>query len=421
MNSTTHPRQSWTLLLLLVAAMVVSFFDRGNLAVSAPVLAPELGLSSWQLGLLLSAFFWSYAACQILAGWLVDRIEVRWVYAGGFLLWSSATLSTAAVASFSGLFCMRLLLGVGESITYPATSRVLAAVFPERRRGLANSLVDLGARLGPALGTTCGALLVAVIGWRGLFVVTGLGALVWLGPWLACAPRQLTPKAVGAHPAGPNWSELLRRKAVWGTCGGLCGANYAWYFLLSWLPSYLVRERHFTLNSVAIWGAMPYVCMAVSSLTGGVLADRWISRGASAVTVRRGFLVTGLVLTAVLLPSVLLPRIEWAIAGLFLSCLAFGVYASNVFSLTQTLAGPEAAGRWTGLQNACGNLAGIISPALTGWIVNLTGHFAIAFGAAGLACLLGASSFALLVHDSSQANTKSMRQSATPSRPSSGS
>jgi MFS family permease len=406
MHSTTHQRQAWTLLALLIGAMVVSFFDRGNLAVAAPVLAPELGLSSWQLGLLLSAFFWSYAACQIPAGWLADRIEVRWAYAGGFLLWSLATLGTAAAASFGGLLSMRLLLGVGESITYPATSRVLAAVFPERRRGLANSLVDLGARLGPALGTMCGALLVATIGWRGLFVATGLGALVWLGPWLARAPRHMGATVLSAHGAGPDWNGLLRCRAVWGTCAGLCGANYAWYFLLSWLPSYLVRERHLSLNSVAIWGSVPYVSMALSSITGGVLADRRIARGASPVRVRRAFLVTGLVLTAVLLPSVLLPRLEWAIGGLLLSCLAFGIYASNVFALTQTLAGPDAAGRWTGLQNACGNLAGIVSPALTGWIVNRTGHFAIAFLAAGLACLCGASSFRFLVRDRVQGVVK---------------
>jgi len=379
--------------------MVVSFFDRGNLAVAAPVLAPELGLSPWQLGLLLSAFFWTYASFQIVAGWLVDRIEVRWVYAAAFLIWSLATLSTAAVATFSGLLCMRLFLGIGESVTYPATSRILATIFPENRRGLANSLVDLGARLGPALGTMCGALLVARMGWRGLFLITGSAALVWLVPWLLWAPRTLTQAEGKREAAGPGWSQLLRRRDVWGTCGGLCGANYAWYFLLSWLPSYLVRERHFSLNSVALWGAMPYVIMAVSSISGGVLADRWISRGASAVRVRREFLVTGLVMTALLLPFVLLPRIELAVAGLFLACGAFGIYASNVFSLTQTLAGPEAAGRWTGLQNACGNLAGIVSPILTGWIVGKTGLFAFAFLAAGLACLLGASSFGLLVRD----------------------
>jgi len=394
---TVRERHSWRLVLLLVAAMIISFFDRGNLAVAAPVLAPQLGLPPWDLGLLLSAFFWTYAVSQIAAGWLVDRIEVRWVYAGGFLLWSLATLSTAAVGTFSGLLLMRLLLGLGESVAYPASSRILAAVIPEERRGLANSLVDLGARFGPALGTMCGALLVARFGWRPLFAITGGVALLWLIPWLTWAPRKLARAGGAPGQVGPNWAQLLRRRSVWGSCGGLCGANYAWYFLLSWLPSYLVRERHFSLNSVALWGAMPYVFMAISSISCGLLADRWISRGASPVRVRRGFLVTGLIMTAVLLPSTLLPRIEFAVAGLFMACLSFGIYASNLFSLTQTLAGPEAAGRWTGLQNACGNLAGIVSPVLTGWIVTRTGKFEIAFVAAGTACLLGACSFGFLI------------------------
>jgi MFS family permease len=379
--------------------MVVSFFDRGNLAVAAPVLAPELGLSTWGVGVLLSAFFWTYAVFQIGAGWLVDRAEVRWVYAAGFLLWSAATLGTAFVESFAGLLVMRLLLGVGESVTYPATSRILAAVVPEHRRGLANSLVDLGARLGPATGTMCGALLVSSLGWRGLFLITGGVGLLWLVPWLMAAPRVLVITATSKHVVGPSWGQLVRKRSFWGTCGGLCGANYAWYFLLSWLPSYLVRERHFTLNSVALWGALPYLFIAVSSMGGGVLADRWISRGAAPVRVRRGFLVTGLILTSAILPSVLLPRVEWAVACLFVACLAFGIYASNLFSLTQALAGPEAAGRWTGFQNACGNLAGIVSPMLTGWIVTKTGGFAAAFVAASLACLLGAACFGLLVRD----------------------
>ncbi len=400
MSPESKRKHPWGLVLLLVAAMIVSFFDRGNLAVAAPIMAPELGLSTWSLGLLLSAFFWTYAVSQIGAGWLSDRVEVRWVYAGAFLLWSAATLSTAFMTTFTGLLAMRLLLGAGESVTYPATSRVLAAVIPERRRGLANSLVDLGARLGPALGTMCGALLVARVGWRGLFLITGTAGFVWLVPWLARAPKRLEPLQEVKRVAVPTWGDLLGRKSVWGTCGGLFGANYAWYFLLSWLPSYLVRERQFSLSSVAFVGAVPYVLMAVSSVSGGLLADRWVARGASPVKVRRGFLVTGLLLTAALLPTVLVPRIEFAVAGLFAACFTLGIYASNLFSLTQTLAGPEAAGRWTGVQNACGNVAGIVGPIATGWIVTVTGGFTVPFLVASLSCILGAASFGLLVTES---------------------
>src|SRR5665647_598135 len=116
-------RVPWGLVILLFFAMAISFFDRGNLAVAAPVLTLELGLSPVALGLLLSGFFWTYAVGQLGAAWLVDRIEVRWAYAAGFLLWSLATLSTAAVSTFSALLCMRLLLGVGEAVAYPASSR----------------------------------------------------------------------------------------------------------------------------------------------------------------------------------------------------------------------------------------------------------------------------------------------------------
>jgi MFS family permease len=390
------------LVFLLILAMVISFFDRGNLGVAAPILGPELGLSQWSLGILLSAFFWTYSICQIGSGWVVDRVEVRLAYAAAFFVWSIATLSTAAVSSFGGLLSMRLLLGVGESVAYPATSHILAATFPENRRGLANSLIDLGARIGPALGTFCGALLVAKIGWRGLFVATGVGGLLWLIPWLIWAPRVAPSGArertkVSEQRIG--WKVLLTRRAVWGTVGGLCGANYAWYFLLGWLPSYLVRERGLSLSAMAVWGAMPYLVMAIASLSGGVLADRWIGRGASPVRLRRGFLVSGLLATGVLLPTVLLPGIHWALAGLLISCLAFGTYASNLFALTQTLAGPEAAGRWTGLQNACGNLAGIASAVFTGWLVAKTGQFAVAFMAASVACLAGAASFWFLIRE----------------------
>jgi MFS family permease len=337
------------------------------------------------------------------------------VYVGGFLIWSFATLSSVLAASFTGLLCLRLLLGVGESVTYPASSRILAAAFPEERRGRANAMIDMGARLGPALGTLFGALLLARFGWRGLFLLTGSLGLFWLLPWVRLAPSvkggadapvrtrppgRALPIIARAAANGPGWAQLLRRRAVWGTSGGQWCANYAWYFLLSWLPSYLVRERHFSLNSMAIWGAAPYLLMAVSSIAGGVLSDRLIARGAAPVRVRKGFLVTGLLLAAAAMPTVLLPRVEWALGGLLLTCLVFGIYASNVWSLSQTLAGAEAAGRWTGFQNAFANVAGVVAPALTGWIVMVTGRFAMAFAAAGAACLAGAASFWFLVRES---------------------
>ncbi len=393
-------RTPWGLVAMMVVVMTISFIDRGNLSVAAPAMVAEVKLSAWAMGVLLSAFFWTYALFQIVSGWLSDRFEVRWVYAIGFLVWTVATFCTGLVSTFALFLVLRLFLGIGESVTYPATSRILAAVVPENRRGLANSLVDLGARVGPAAGIFLGAALLSKgQGWRSIFFLTGsLGAL-WLIPWMLAAPKRLAASSgtPGPKEQGLSWSQLLRSRSVWGTCGGLCGANYSWYFLLTWLPTYLVKERQVSFGSLAFLGTLPFLLMVVSSLGCGILADRLISRGGSAVKVRKRFLVAGLSLTAIFMLGVLSPRGELAITSLMIACFTFGIYASNLFALTQALAGAGAAGRWTGLQNACGNLAGIVSPMFTGWIVERTGTFAMAFVCAGIACLAGAASFGLLV------------------------
>jgi MFS transporter, ACS family, D-galactonate transporter len=392
-DSRMQVRHPWALLILLAFAMFLNFFLRVNLSVAAPILGPEMKLSPQSLGLLLSSFYWTYALCQIWTGWLVDRGDVKWIYTAALSLWSMAAFFIGFTHSFTVMLCMLLLLGLGESVAYPATSRILISAFPENRRGLANSAIDMGgARLGPALGTLFGGLMVAGMGWRWLFLLTGAAVLIWLIPWLFLAPRR-SNQVEHVVTAEIGWADLLRRRAVWATCFGQGGANYAWYFLLSWLPSYLVKERHFSLSAMAVWAALPYFLMAATSIGGGIFADRLISRGASAIRIRKRFVCSGLIITAFLLPLVLIPRIEWALAGLLAACFTYGIYASNLWALSQTLAGPKAAGRWTGFQNACANLAGVIAPLLTGFIVARTGQFALAFVGASLACLFGAASY----------------------------
>src|ERR1035437_1686475 len=173
-------RERWILALLVVSAFI-NYIDRTTLSVGAASIQKELQLSNYRVGLLLSAFFWTYAAFQLfaVAGWLVDRFHVGWVYAGGFLLWSAATAGTGISRGFASLFALRLLLGIGESVAYPAYARILAT-FPERRRGLANAAIDPGTRTGPAGGTLLGGLLMASFGWRVFFLALRLGSMLWV-------------------------------------------------------------------------------------------------------------------------------------------------------------------------------------------------------------------------------------------------
>src|SRR5881392_4072733 len=162
----SHNTPRWGIIVLLLSSVCINYIDRGSLSVAAPILSEEFSLSPSKLGYLLSAFFWSYTLFQLVVGWLVDRHEVKWVYAGGFLVWSLAMASTGLATSFAGLLAARLWLGVGESVFLPSVSRIVVGLFPPERRGLPNALVDVGTKIGPGLSIYVGGMLLRHYGWR---------------------------------------------------------------------------------------------------------------------------------------------------------------------------------------------------------------------------------------------------------------
>ncbi len=385
------------LLALLVTSLVINYLDRGALSVSAPQISRDLQLTPADMGVLFSAFFWSYASFQLVAGALVDRYPLRWVYAAAFLIWSLATAAVGLVESFGALLAARLFLGAGESVAFPASSKIIVRFFPEERRGLANALVDVGTKAGPGLSTLLGGLAVAKYGWRAMFLVAGLGSLVWLIPWLLLqVPDEIVEAGTAAR--RPGWGDMLRLRQLWGTSLGMFALGYVWYFLLSWLPTYLVQERGLSMTSMATLGSTPFWAMGLSSLAGGWSSDRFIRRGAPASRVRMTYAVSGLVLCgAAILPAAIVSSADHSILLITAACAFLGLFTSNVWAISQTLAGPLAAGRWTGIQNAIGNLGGVLSPLLTGWIVKETGSFSLAFWASAGVLLLGAASYWIMV------------------------
>jgi nitrate/nitrite transporter NarK len=219
-----------------------------------------------------------------------------------------------------------------------------------------------------------------------MFFIIGGVSLLWLAPWLAVASRLETATARGSA-IQPGFSEILGKREAWGTFCGLFAGNYAWYFLLTWLPPYLLMERHWSREMMALHGSLPYWTLAASSLAGGRLSDWLIRRGLTPTRVRRSFLAGGLAGSSLLVPACLSHSDAAAMALLIASCIPLGLWSSNVWAVTQTLAGPGAAGRWTGLQNAFGNLAGVTVPWLTGVLVKQTGSFhAACFSVAGVVC-----------------------------------
>ena len=389
----------WRVLALLVLSAFLNYMDRTNLSVGATDIQRELHLTDYNLGLLGSAFFWTYAAFQLagLSGWIVDKANVFWVFAVGLFIWSGATAFSGLARGFVMLFGLRLALGIGESVAYPSYSRILANYFPEHHRGLANALIDAGTKLGPALGALAGGLFMKQWGWRPFFVVLGIGGALWLLPWFACVPRhgqgarQQTRRALSGN--APGIWRLLTCRPAWFTALGLFCSNYFWFFLITWLPAYMEKERHFDKERMAVFAFAAFLAVAVTSVTSGWLSDHWIARGESPTRVRKTFAGWGLMLSTIILPVAIARQDIIAMPLLMLACIAYGGYSAQVWAITQTLAGTRAAGKWTSFQNGVGNLAGVAAPWLTGWIVGQTHAFYWAFVVAAGVVLCGAACF----------------------------
>jgi ACS family D-galactonate transporter-like MFS transporter len=408
--------REWIVILLLVLSVVINYVDRSNLGLAMPLLERQFSFSSLRAGELLSAFFWTYALVQLfgLAGELTDRFPVGWVLMLGYLLWSTATAFMGLTASYAALFALQLVLGLGESVAYPCYSRIFAAM-PQEHRGRANAFIDAGTKVGPAAGAFVGGMVLVHWGWRTLFVVFGLGALVWMLPWYFAMPRvgQRAKAALvdrSSHGRSDNINaelvsgstgsiaKMVRLRCAWGTTIGHFSGNYFYYFLLAWLPTYLVQEEHLSIGNMSRLTAAIFLLIACTTLLAGWISDRLIARGVSPTTVRLRLVIGGQAMASCLLALTIVHGHPLISLGLLaIACVGHGGYASNHWAIAQTLAGPAMAGRWSSLQNGVANFAGIAAPWLAGLIVQTRGSARLAFAITGGVALVGALSWALLV------------------------
>jgi MFS family permease len=376
-------------LLLVTLALFINYVDRGNLATAAPLIQDQLGLTATELGVLASAFYYAYVPLMPAAGWLAEHFGAKRVLAGGIALWSVATALSGLAGGFAALLLLRLLLGIGESAAFPAATKIVAISVPRERLGFANGFMSFGYLVGPAVGTAVGGYLMSRVGWRAVFLLFGATSLLWLLPWRKVtlrppgAPAAADPGAAvdDAAPAAvvPGFRDILVQRALWGASLGHFAANYSYYFIVAWLPFYLVKVRGLSITAMAATASWAYLLNAAAALLMGWLSDRWIRSGHAASRVYKPIMgLAALGSVACMVAMVVLPG-----AGSIAALLAFQVVAGcsypGLFAIPQIMAGPGATGRWVGVQNACGNVAGMIAPVLTGWLIDRTGSFDAAF------------------------------------------
>jgi MFS family permease len=373
--------------LMLATVLFINYVDRGAVPTAAPLIQHDLHLTNEQLGRLFSAFFWVYALIQIPVGWLAERYGAHRVLAAGLVIWATATMLVGITSSFAMLIALRMMLGLGESAGFPCVSKLLASVVPVKGLGQANGIVAFGYLIGPGAGIFAAGLLIDYFGWRGTFLVFGVISLLWLAPWSAVKLPKLATARSDAET--PTWPMVLRQKGLWGTSLGLFSSNYVWYFMLSWLPSYLVNERGFSMHEMEHVTTLGYVINGLSALAIGWGIDRYVAHRGSA---NFGYKLVMVVAHAGAVPCMLgmaLGSQSTAVAAMFGFQVLMGASSPGMYAMSQILAGPRASGRWVGIQNSIGNLSGNISPWVSGIIVDLTGHFTLAFIAAAVVSALG--------------------------------
>jgi MFS family permease len=391
----------WGVVWLLFAASLINYLDRATISVALPFISLSLHLSPTTKGLLLSAFFSSYALMQVPVGWCVDRYNLRWIYSGLFALWSLACGFTGFAQSLGVLIAFRVLLGIGESVYLPASTKIVSEFFAPRERGLPCGIFDSGTRAGLVVGTPVIAWLIILFGWRKMFLLVGLSALVWLIPWWMIFPARLGKSRQARTGSGSSESlrdvlRHLRSRNLIGICLGFFCFGYYWYLLVTWLPDYLVTVRHLTIVKAGLYAALPYFVWGISEPLGGWIADHLIRRGWDETRSRKGIITAAFSTGLLLLPAA---KVHSAHAAIFLVTGAslVGLATGNLFSVLQSCAPPREVGIWTGFENFTGNVGGVIAPAATGFLIARTGSYLPGFALAVLVLLTGLLAYWLII------------------------
>ena len=256
---------------------------------------------------------------MFLAGWLCERINPYRTLALGLLVWSLATAATGLAQGFGALIVLRLLLGIGESAAFPASSALIGGHLDPARLGRANGMIGLGLSLGPAFGTFVGGLLIAGLGWRRVFIVFGLVSMLWLWPWLAHTRVLWAQADAPDRPGGPSYLAIMSHREAWGAALGHFAANYLFYFVLSWMPLYLVKARGYSVGQMAELGGIIYLAYAASIAFSGWVTDRAIAGGASINGTRKAAAVASHIVAPAGLMISALGDNTWAVAGLFIA------------------------------------------------------------------------------------------------------
>jgi ACS family D-galactonate transporter-like MFS transporter len=420
LSSARRTRERWVPVLALVAvATMINYLDRTVLGIAAPSLSKELGLNAAAMGIVFSAFSWSYALLQIPGGIFLDRFGTRVTYFLALTLWSGFTALMGVVGGFTSLVLTRIGVGVFEAPCFPANSRVLATWFPQHERARANSIYSVGQYAGIAFLSVPLFWVTQQFGWRGLFFIAGgfgiaLGVLFWLRYREPSESKTVNAAELAYIEAGGggeykgerlkfSWSHigwLLRHRQIVGASIGQFGGNSTQVFFVTWFPTYLVNVRGMSFINAGMLTALPYIGASVGVLVGGQISDRLLKRTGSANLARKLPIVGGMLLASTIVAANYVPQGADALVIAIMSVAFFGQGMTNLgWTVISDVAPKKLIGLTAGIFNFSANLAGIVTPLVIGYAYQATGSFYGPLIYIGAVALIGAFAYSVILGD----------------------
>jgi MFS transporter, ACS family, D-galactonate transporter len=395
-------RTRFRVLALISVGTMINYLDRAALGVAAPGMSAELHLSPAVMGIVFSAFSWSYVASQIPGGWLLDRIGTRLTYFFAVTFWSLFTIGQGFARGTASLLACLFGLGISEAPCFPTNSRVVAIWFPENERAQATACYTVG----EYLGLVCfGPLLFWIsrnLGWRSLFYAVGGAGLVFAAVWwfFYCEPET----EGGAPPVKIrriNWAhvrQLLRKRQVWGASIGQFAGNSTLVFFLTWFPTYLAKERHMDWMHAGFSATIPFIAAACGVMLAGWASDALLKRTGSKNLARKLPIIFGLFGAS----TIILANYANS-SAVVIAILSFAFFCQGMaglgWAVVSDIAPTELIGITGGIFNLASNLGGVITPIVIGAIISFTGSFYYALAFVGAVALMGALSYIFILGD----------------------
>jgi ACS family glucarate transporter-like MFS transporter len=376
---------------LLTAGTFINSMDRASLSVAAPFIIKEFHISTVAMGVALSAFFWTYVIGNFPSGYLADRFGAKTVLGWCAVIWSIFSAITGFAQNVTHILLSRLGVGLGESAALPVTNKVIAGNFPSQERGTAIGVSLTGIRLGMAATPFLMAFLIVHWGWRVAFFGTGLGSLLWCVVWyfwFQDRSEMRTREAVVPQRARIPWAQVFTNRAILGLLVVKFTQDFLQWLFLTWVPSYLVMERHFSIVKMGIYGSLPYATACVTQPFVGMCSDWLIRRGWSMNRARKTVQVILQLLSATVIMVGFVDDPMIAVFFLTLSIAAESNAAGHIWVIISEVIPPKMVGSVGGMINAVGSAAGIASPIITGLVVKLTGSFRLALTFGGCSILV---------------------------------